>query len=718
MILRPTKIIKYSYIFGFLIYITLLLVIKSVDAKTKDISNQSIKELSLFFTQQELILTTATLSPKTVTNAPALVTVINAKQIQQMGATKLTDVLSRLPGFAVFINKIGNPSITVRGLKTYGEKILLMIDGHPVNSIDTGSAAWTFTDMPLDNVSRIEIIRGPGSALYGENAFLAVINVITKKYYPKNNNYIFNPIDTHTSHFNLIQIGYGSFDTKKSSILTGKRGVNWALTFFASFYKSKGLSAWIKQDTLSTESSLSQYSITPAKTQDWKEQQDYQLQGQYKDITLNLRFLHKRQGPFIGFTDIMTKGSKREYLYFFSVLSLHHKFSNNIKIKQTIAFDYYYFKELWKGYPDGFLGLDAFKNGVWGEPQGKFRSFTLNLIIKLPSWHGHKITFGGCGIWKRAYDIKYKANFSYSYNGLPTPLPDGFQDVSDTSNWLSKDKIHSSDWGIFLQDDWQFTKALSFILGIRHDYFDTFGDTTNPRIGLVWTISKTISLKLLYGQAFRAPSYNELYMANNPAIIGNPKLRPEKIETTEGGISYNTKKIFIDFDLFYSKFKDLIVPSNRQNQIGASVIENSGRAKSYGIECSCAYKWKILTIKTNYSYQYSKDETFGGRFPFTPSQMGNIILDIKLPHDININTRIFICGKRYRKPSDPRKPDPSYALVDLSILKNNFYSNRVWIQCIIHNLLNKKYTDSSPVDIPEDFPRPGRNIFLELGYKF
>jgi len=684
----------------------------------KSIPKQSIKELSLFFTQQELKVTTATLSPKTITRAPALVTVINSKQIQEMGATKLTDVLARLPGFAVFINKIGNPSITVRGLKTYGEKILLMIDGHPVNSIDSGSAAWTFTDMPLDNVERIEIIRGPGSALYGENAFLAVINVITKKYQPQNKDYILNPTYNHKPYNRFLKFGYGSFDTKKCTLFTGKRGYNWAITLFVNLYKTKGLSAWVKQDALSIQPSLAQYSITPAKTQDWKEQQDIQIEGQYKDVGLNLRFLHKRQGPFIGVTDIMTKGSKRNYIYLFSILSFHHRFSNNIKIEQKFAIDYYSFKELWKGYPDGFLGLSEFKNGVWGEPKGKFRSFSLNFILKFPSWHKNKFTIGCSSIWKRAYDIKYKANFSYSYGGLPVPLPGGFQDVSDTSNWLSKSKIHTSDWGIFLQDDWQITKNLSMILGVRHDYFDTFGDTTNPRIGIVWTFSKQASFKLLYGQAFRAPSYNELYMANNPAIIGNPKLKPEKVATTEAGISFNLKKIFVNFDVFYSKFKDLIVPSNRQNQIGAFAIENSGRAKVYGTELSVIYKWNNLIFKANYSYQYSKDETFGGRFPFTPSQMANIITDIHLPYQLHINMRLFLCGKRYRKPTDPRKPDPAYALVDLSLLKKDFLSNNTWIQCIIHNLLNKKYTDAAPVDIPKDFPRPGRTVFLVFGYNF
>ncbi len=714
-----SKIVKVRY-YSLLSWLILFLLVLNHSSlgKTKDIAKQSIKELSLFFTQQQLKVTTATLSPKSINRAPALVTVINSRQIQNMGATKLTDVLARLPGFAVFINKIGNPSITVRGLKTYGEKILLMIDGHPVNSIDSGSAAWTFTDMPLDNVERIEIIRGPGSALYGENAFLAVINVITKKYTPKETKYILDSLNKKI-YQNFLKFGYGSFDTKKCSLFTGKSGTNWAITLFTNFYKTKGFSAWIKHDTLSTEPSLAPYSITPAKTQDWKEQQDIQLQGQYKDFSLNLRFLHKRQGPFIGFTDIMTKGSKREYTYFFSVISYHHKFSNRIILEQNFAVDYYYFKELWKGYPDGFLGLDAFKNGVWGEPKGKFRSITLNLIIKFPSWHGNKFTIGGSSIWKRAYDIKYKANFSYSYGGLPTPLPGGFQDVSDTSNWLSKSKIHTSDWGIFLQDDWQITKALSLILGVRHDYFDTFGDTTNPRMGIVWAFSKQASFKLLYGQAFRAPSYNELYMANNPAIIGNPKLKPEKIETTEGGISFNIKKAFVNFDIFYSKFKDLIVPSNRQNQIGAFAIENSGRAKAYGAELSFAYKWNNqLTFKANYSYQYSKDETFGGRFPFTPSQMGNIIVDVNLPYNVHVNTRLFLCGKRYRKPDDPRKPDPSYALIDFSLLKKNFFSKNIWIQCMVHNLLNKKYTDTAPLDIPEDFPRPGRTVFLEFGYKF
>ncbi len=686
-------------------------------AQARVSSNQSVKELSLFFTPKQLTLTTATLSLKSVSQAPALVTVVSDEEIERMGARDLSDVLSRLPGFSVMVNKIGNPVIVVRGLKTYGEKILLLIDGHPVNSIDSGSASWTFANMPVDDISKIEVIRGPGSALYGENAFIAVINVITKGFIPKNPIYSTQEELSLKQPKSFVRVSYGSFVSRSVSMFTGANGEDWAVTAYARFYKTNGERDLVLADALSG-TTLSQYSLAPARLQDWRERQDIDLKFQYKELTWHTRFLHKRQGPFIGFTDILTNGSKRDYLYAYTVVSERHKFSNGIRLKLSLSFDQYQFDELWNGYPAGFLNEPGFENGVWGEPKGKFQSYGVNLITKLPKYHHHKIMIGGSYIRKRAYDIRYSTNFSYIAADEPVPLPGGFQDVSSTANWLSKSRIYTSDWAVFIQDDWQITDRLSMILGVRHDYFDTFGTADSPRAGLVWSFGPDVSFKLLYGEAFRAPSYNELYMVNNPAIVGNPNLKPEKVSTEEAGLSFNFLKAHCDVDVFHSEFEHLIVPSDRENQIGAFRIENSGKARVSGLEFSLLRRWNRVKLTANYSFQYSKDDNIDGRFPYTPAHMGNIILDVDLPMKFHLNTRLFMCSKRYRKPSDPRKDDPGYAIVDVSLLKKDFFCKGLQVQCTARNLLDHKYTDAAPDKIYYDFPRPGRTLWLTLEYKF
>jgi outer membrane cobalamin receptor len=175
---------------------------------------QERSDLELFWDPAELIVS-ATRTPKRLSQAPALATIVTAEQIRRMGASTLLDVVRRYPGFDVSINNIGNQVINVRGLRSYhGEKVLVMIDGHRVNESHSGGTAWTFSDLTLDNVERIELIRGPGSALYGENAFAGVINVLTKRYYAENDPAGRGAVQQEKKNF--VSVGGGTEETGKS----------------------------------------------------------------------------------------------------------------------------------------------------------------------------------------------------------------------------------------------------------------------------------------------------------------------------------------------------------------------------------------------------------------------------------------------------------------------------------------------------------------------
>jgi iron complex outermembrane receptor protein len=158
------------------------------------------EELLLFF-EEEALVTLATLHPHKVREAPAIISVITAEQIKNMGARNLADVLITIPGIGILTSTAwSRAEIEVRGVETrQSDKVLVLVDGHRLNDPFFGGATTITDDFPLENVKQIEIIRGPGSALYGANAFVAVINIITKK----------------AEEIDGIQLnlGYGSFET-------------------------------------------------------------------------------------------------------------------------------------------------------------------------------------------------------------------------------------------------------------------------------------------------------------------------------------------------------------------------------------------------------------------------------------------------------------------------------------------------------------------------
>jgi len=110
-----------------------------------------------------------------------------------------------------------------------------------------------------------------------------------------------------------------------------------------------------------------------------------------------------------------------------------------------------------------------------------------------------------------------------------------------------------------LQDTWDITNTLNLTLGARYDQYNDFGDALSPRAGLTWAFIKNASLKLLYGQAFRAPSFTELFTTNQPTVLGNEDLDPETIRTYEVGLSYKfNNRVTSSINYFYNDISDLI----------------------------------------------------------------------------------------------------------------------------------------------------------------
>ncbi len=134
----------------------------------------------LLFSEEELVVTASRHEQK-ISEAPSAITVITAEDIHQSGATNIPDVLRMVPGLDVMFLTALDPSICARGLNhRLSNKVLLLIDGRPSYLKLLGNIFWEAFSISLEEIERIEIIRGPGSVLYGTNAYCGVIHIITK----------------------------------------------------------------------------------------------------------------------------------------------------------------------------------------------------------------------------------------------------------------------------------------------------------------------------------------------------------------------------------------------------------------------------------------------------------------------------------------------------------------------------------------------------------
>ena len=286
------------------------------------------------------------------------------------------------------------------------------------------------------------------------------------------------------------------------------------------------------------------------------------------------------------------------------------------------------------------------------------------------------------------------------------------------ANW-NKDATRQI-FATYLQDEWQLLEQLNLTVGLRYDHYSDFGDTVNPRVGLVWSFLENADLKLLYGQAFRAPNFQELYNINNPVVVGNPNLKPERIETYEAGLAWRLNRFFAaNLNYFFSTINDQI---GWNTATTPAVNANIGKSETQGIEMGISGAYETdLYWKLSYAWQDPRDAITDERLPYVPSHRASGSINYAPIKYLNMHTDVLWTGPRPREKGDSRPEMPDYTTVDLAVTLKNFF-NTLEIQATIRNLFDQRYKDpdtsGAQIKIPGDFPREGISGFVTASYKF
>jgi iron complex outermembrane receptor protein len=237
---------------------------------------------------------------------------------------------------------------------------------------------------------------------------------------------------------------------------------------------------------------------------------------------------------------------------------------------------------------------------------------------------------------------------------------------------------------------------------------------------VVWRFSHQGELKLLYGRAFRAPSFEELYASNNTVLVGNRQLDPETISSYELGISYRlASDIDLGINYFRNEIRDHIEAVVDPGSVTA--YGNHGATDSHGVEGEIKKRWRDVRadLYLNGSYQDSIDtQNSGEQIADVARKRGNAGGNWHFIGNWNINANLAWQGERARPNGDPRDPLPSVAILDVA-LSTKFCQERCDMKLSLFNLTDKEYADPTPYSegVPDDIPRPGRTLFLELGYR-
>lgn len=671
------------------------------------------EELALAFGDKDFI-SIATGRTQPITRAPAVASVITADDIKLIGAHDLDQVLETIPGLHVSYEVAAyNPIYTIRGIhSTTNSQVLILINGIPITNLFAGNRSQVWGGMPVNNISRIEIIRGPGSAVFGADAFAGVINVITK-----------TVSDIDGTEFGARA---GSFETYDAWVLRGMQLGEYDLAFSLELHNTSGQKEIIQTDAQTGFDALfgTSASLSPGAVNMGRNNVDARIDLTHGDWQFRLGYQGRHDvGTAAGAAQALDpigngEGDRVNADLTYRNNTLHDDWDLTAQISY---FDISTKTDLVLNPPGAATPLGAFPDGVIGNPDVYERHTRAGLSTFYTGLDRHQVRFGLGINYGDMYKIKESKNFFLVAGGLPVPL--GV--VIDVSNDPTSIFIQPKDREVyyaFLQDEWSFASDWDLTAGVRYDHYSDFGDTVNPRLALVWQTRYNMTSKLLYGRAFRAPSFAELHNINNPVGIGNPDLDPETMDTIEIAFNYqHTNNLQSGLNLFSYRMSDiirLVLDDPTSPATSTFTHQNTGDQTGRGLELEMV--WNVtqdVTLSGNFAFQDSKDKDTDSDAANAPQRQLYVRADWEFRHDWTLNGQANWVADRKRASGDARPEIDNYTTVDMTLRHKP--ENSSWEFTFSgHNIFDEDVREPSPAPglIPNDLPLAGSSFFLEVGY--
>lgn len=614
-----------------------------------------------------------------LSEAPASVSIVTADEIRNYGYRTLEDILDSVRGFYTTNDRnYGYPG--VRGFNRpgdYGTRILLLLDGQRLND-GLYDAALIDREFPVDVdlIERVEIIRGTGSSLYGSNAVLAIVNVITKR--------------GRDLKGVELAASAGSNDSREGRASYGDKysnGIEMLISGTGFDTDGDDRIYFPEFDDPSTNNGV-------AENGDDESTQALFAKLSYEGLTLQVDYNDRDKRFPTGsygtiFNDRRNKTSDALTHVF---LNYVHSFQNQVEINADInygRYDYdgaYVYDYSDTAVPDPVVWDDG-SNAQW---------WRYELQASIYAFDRHKLITG----------VEYRDNTQQDqYNN------DEFDSYLDSED-------DSDVWGLYVQDEFKISDTLTVNAGVRHDDYDSFGGTTNPRAALIYNPLDKTTVKLIYGEAFRAPNAYELNYHDGFFTQKPPEdLDPETIKSTElvleQGIGQHLNAVV---NIFYYKIKDLITLTTDPAD-DLLVFDNVDEVKTHGLGLELEGKWPGgWSGRVSYSYQNAEDEETGDTLSNSPHNLFKVnLIAPAFSQRLLAGIEYQYVGERETLGSDDAD---AYSLVNLTLNAPDLWGG-LSLAGSVYNLFDEEYGDvGSEEHIQTEIPQDGRTYRLKAYYRF
>lgn len=604
--------------------------------------------------------------------SPGIISVITDKEIIASGANDLVDALKLLPGISFQSDVQGVVGIGMRGIWGHEGKVLVLIDGQEMNELLYGNVAFG-NHFDVTQIKRIEVVRGPGSSVYGGFAELGVINIITK------NAEELQPLEINTS------AGFynDSYAHRNVSVKSGKQWKKYGFSIMG-FLGQSQKSNQNYTDIYGTSTTLKNHSAANPS--------NLNIGFNYKDFSAKVIFDSYQLKSKISYDELDSIDLPNNFSSINGELKYKFALTKNFKITPKYQYLHQY---PWQNTVKG----STTNANILTQKQLANIEFEYNVSRSINILAG----------------VESFIQSAQNYEPLRSPLH-----RKDSTNKFSNISSSAYLQGTFKSD------IVNITLGGRYLYNNLFGAAFSPRLAITKAFDD-LHFKLLYSSAFKTPTLMNIALNDN--------IKPEKTDVYEFECGYRLNSYFdITTNVFAIKIKNPIVYEQIND---ADHYDNHVQTGSMGFETTLKWKFNNLNIDANYSYyntnglnkidNYALSNTQNSVLGFS-NHMANLITTYHISEHFTVNSTLSFIGERYAYKFG------SYNVLDntyypqllpqtfqwnVFVNKNNLIIENLDAGIGINNILNQEIYFAQPYNsLNTIYPAFNRSINLKVGYKF